>query len=470
MRYEKDGFDLRAFLILILRQVKVLFIFVMVGLVVGMGIGGLYGYKQYAEVGADSSKNNIEYLYDQREVVRDGIKFYENYNIRPLMMLNPTSVSITHISLFIATDYVMDNTLTIQPTNPVIDIVGAYCGMPISSHTLERINDYLGEDYDKASISELISFVQDETDETTSILNLYVYGKNENESSFIARAFIEGAYELINPTVYRHRLVVIGESSSISSSEELAKIQKDNFESATAQTQRLQSELSLIDGKISMLNPVNIAVRALKYGILCGAAMLILGIILVLILDSLDSRLWLADAYLKRYSIPVMGKICLDEKKKKLFGRTIYYLENGTKKLYISSKERLDLVRENVLIRTGDLSGKTVLLTGSVGHVQLSKTAKAIAGNFCENSIPSVYYDNKDNLEGIYGIEGNETVFIISPSPLESGNTVKILKQVDYIFLVENPESSSSIELDSLMHTMEQLDAKPLGFILIDYR
>ena len=470
MQNEKDYFNLRSFFILLLRHTKTLFLFFLSGLLSGLIIALISGYKQYTNPELKDSDIDINELNNQREVIKDGINLYENYNNRPLMRLNPTSVSVTNVSLFISTDYQLNSTLTIQPPDPTIDLVRAYWGIPITAGMVDQINSELGTDYDITAVRELIKFRDIGDDETkTSILNLVVYGKDSSESSYIAKVFTEGSYDLINPTVYNHKLVIVGQSTSLNSSEELAEIQKNNLEAATHQIEKLESELSKINATISMMSPINIIIKAAKYGGLGGVAMLIFGVIVLLVLDSLNTHLYTGDAYLKRYNEPIFGTISgMGKYRKGSVKNLIYYLEHGTRKPYISLNDQLNMIRENLMMKTGDLSGKTVLLTGSVGQVELLKTAKHLATNLCENSISAKYYDNSNNLKEIYSIAGNDVLLILSPSVTESGNTVKILRKVDYILLVENLKKSSYISVDSIIRSMKQFNVKPLGFILLD--
>lgn len=464
MQHEKEYFDLRSFFILIFRKAHIFIICIIAGFILGACVKGTSGYLQYRELSSDNASGDAQNLANQKKVIEEGIELYEDYEKRPLMRLNPTAVSVSSMSLYIDTDYTLDNTLTIQPPDPTIDLIKAYQGIPISSTTLEKINNNLNGEYDINAIRELIKFKKSDDKDTTSILELVVYGKNINESSFIANTFIEGAYELINPTVYPHKLVIIGESTSLSSNQELADIQKENIEAASSQVKKLESELAEINNKISESSPRSVVLKSVKYGIFTAVAATVIALMVVLVVDSVNTTLKSSQEYCDRYGIPVMGILYL--KSKKLFEKTLCYLEDGMGILKKSYKEQLNLVCENILIRVGDLSGKIILLTGTQDYTHIQNIAKDIVSNLNENSIPATYYDVNQNLENIYKSGGNEVIFITSHSILQSGKAVSILGKVDYITMVENLNKSSHIAVDNIIKATAQIVDMPLGFIL----
>lgn len=470
MDNEKEYFDLRLFLITILKKSKLLVIFTIIGFLAGAILSGFLSFQKYNNFMSKKDQYNIDQLKQQKLSIQDSIDFYETYNNRPIMRLNPTSVAITNVSLFISTDYTLDKSQIIQKPDPTLNLLNAYMGLPISAKTIEKINSQLDEQFDAASIRELISFETRSFDSTIpnqSIFNVIVYGEDIEQSSFLAKTFIEGAYELINPTVYEHKLIVIGQSTSFEPSEQLAQTQKNNLDGVTQQTQKLESELGKINNILSLSNPLNIAIKSIKYGIIFALGMFIVGIICILIFDSLNTTLSNDNSYNSRYNKMVFGTISFN-KKNSLINRLIYYLENGIPKPFISSKENIDLVCQNILINCGDIGGKTFLLTGSVGQVLLTKTAKELTLNLQENSVPSKYLDNTNNKDQTSLTNGNEVVFIISPSITENSNTLKIINYIDHVILVESIKKSSYIAVDKIIKAFDQINIDPKGFILLD--
>lgn len=501
----QELFDIKKSVLAVLRRKRI----VSVCLVLGILAGGIYsGINTFSEYKASEQHraDYLENLESQKSIIQNNITQIDQYSSESILLnIDVNSAPFTTVKVYLYNDVWDPNAVT-NDFSMLNNVISSYASKPITDEMVNSINTTLGTNYTAHALSELI-YVSRDTQ--SAVIEVTAFAESTQHSQVILNSFISYAYSYINATVSLHQIAFFGERSNISYSPLLQSIQKDYLETLTKQRERFRDINNKINEVLKYSEPNHAMEEIVKTGLIFGAGGLIIGILISLILDSIDTKIYTKKDLIE-YNIPLIGDI---QPGRNNFRKT--YRNKLEERVPLPLDNQVEILSQyitNRYINTDNTQNPVnILLTGSIDIAYIDSLRNRIS-EAIELEIDSLNTKNEDieqdqieskedfrgniteelsindsditdqgsnveesseeiNSEVIYNqpennIDEIELFSVISAKNIiENKKTVALVEQSDVIILVESFGISDKYIVQEELNIIKSMDGNVIGFV-----
>lgn len=321
-----EVFDLRDFIVTILRKWRMIIAFSLVFCI----LGGLYKVipgikalknsqqmqedKQAYEVSVKAYKQHKENLEKDILQINQDIERSELYNQNSILMqINPYQKNVAAMSLYVSTDYEIMPGMTYQNPDRTAQIVLAYMN---SVNTGELYNYVLNNLNEKVELRYLKEVLTVNADTQNGMIFVEVVGRDKARCSRVFELVKENFAqnkELIKTKVAQHDMELLNESYYTTVDLQLEEKQQGNRDKVNLLNQTLNTKTdelkNIKEPKSSVISKGTVIKSSIKFmilGVIGGAGFAVL---LVFFIDVMDARVRNAKDLRQKFGIKVLGTI-----------------------------------------------------------------------------------------------------------------------------------------------------------------
>ncbi|WP_444659801.1 hypothetical protein ACRQV7_05920 [Caproiciproducens sp. R2] len=333
-----DVFDLKEFMITILRRWKMIVILALAFCVLGGGYKTVPILLNGADSGTSSDKLKTNYeqeaetYQNQKTSLENAIKIIQSkqneaakYNINSIFMkINPYNVNVAALDIYVKTDHKIVPDITYQIPDYAEQIVDAYSVLIQSGSMYESMIKDLNLNTEERFLKELISITDHANDQGTQILSILVSSPDTTMSTQIKDYLLQyiidnkdqmtdrlgkhtlevinnSEYSSINMDIYATQKNYLAQSAELTKSLNAKQDELKNLQQPDAST--LQTELT---GQSAFLEYGKSIIKFMFLGFLGG---ILLGILLAFFMDVFNNSIQNDYEIRKMYKLQYFGRI-----------------------------------------------------------------------------------------------------------------------------------------------------------------